>query len=120
LVWTGKTPFEVQTLRARHDGFELRLTEPVDPKTAADVDAYDLETYTYIYHKTYGSPEVDRTSPTITKAVVSDDGRAVRLYVDGLQRGHVHELHLDGLRSAAGRPLLHAAAYYTMNRIPAP
>ncbi len=37
---------------------------------------------------------------------------------DGLQIGHVHELHARGLRNAAGQPLLHDAAYYTLNRIP--
>ena len=30
LDWTGKTPFEVQTIRAKPDGFDLRFTAPVD------------------------------------------------------------------------------------------
>jgi hypothetical protein len=37
-----------------------------------------------------------------------------------LQEGHVHELHAAGVRSAAGSPLLHSAAYYTLNYIPEP
>jgi hypothetical protein len=45
--------------------------------------------------------------------------RRVRLFVDKLQVGHVHELHLDGVRSASGQPLLHREAYYTLNFIPA-
>jgi len=32
--------------------------------------------------------------------------------------GHVHELHLPGVRSASSEPLLHDAAYYTLNKIP--
>ncbi|MBS0209359.1 MAG: hypothetical protein JSS27_10420 [Planctomycetes bacterium] len=117
LVWTGKTPFEILHMRAMPDGFDLEFTEPVEAKTAGDVSSYKLSTYTYIYQKTYGSPEVDATKPTITKAEVSSDGRHVRLFVDGLQRGHVHELHADGVRSAQDQPLLHAEAYYTMNRL---
>ncbi|MFK7819450.1 MAG: hypothetical protein AB8G99_12080, partial [Planctomycetaceae bacterium] len=104
--------------RAKSDGFELTFTEPVDRKTVEDLASYELETYTYIYQSSYGSPEVDHTKPTITKAVVGADGRSVRLTIDGLQRGHVHELHLKGVRSAKQQTLLHTAAYYTLNYIP--
>lgn len=115
VVWTGRTPFEIHEMHLRPDGFELRFTEPVDPGTAGDPASYAIETYTYIYQSSYGSPEVDKTAPVIQKAEVSSDARRVRLVVNGLQEGHVHELHLEGLRSAAGKPLLHPAAYYTLN-----
>jgi hypothetical protein len=62
---------------------------------------------------------VDHTEPTITKAVAGDDGKSVRLYVSGLQEGHVHELHSEGVRSKKGLPLLHHQAYYTLNYLPA-
>jgi hypothetical protein len=119
LVWTGETPFEVQEMRAKPDGFELTFTEPVDASTASSPSSYAMETYTYIYQATYGSPEVDRTTPTLKSATVGKDGLSVRLVVDGLEPGHVHELHLPGVRSAKGEPLLHDAAYYTLNSIPA-
>lgn len=118
LVWTGKTPFEVHEMRARSDGFELTFTQAVDSTTAADPASYKLSTYTYIYQAQYGSPEVDGTTPTIAKLEVAPGGKGVRLYVDRLQEGHVHELHLDGVRSAAGDPLLHPVAYYTLNYMP--
>jgi len=119
LVWTGKTPFEIHEMRAKPDGFELTFTEEIDPSIVSDLASYKMVTYTYIYQASYGSPEVDHTKPTITKAVVGADKKSVRLYVDGLQEGHVHELHADGVRSAAGAPLLHSQAYYTLNYIPA-
>jgi len=118
LVWTGKMPFEVQAMRSRSDGFELTFTQNVDPAAAADPGSYRLSTYTYIYQAQYGSPEVDGTTPSITKIDVAPSGKSVRLYVDQLQEGHVHELHLDGVRSVAGEPLLHPTAYYTLNYIP--
>jgi len=118
LVWTGKVPFEIHEMRAKPDGFELTFTHPVDPETAGNVKSYQMETYTYIYRAKYGSPEVDHTTPTMTKAVVAEDGKSVRLYVNGLQEGHVHELHADGVRSKTGLPLLHKEAYYTLNDIP--
>ncbi len=116
--WTGKTPFEVHEMRARPDGFELTFTHPVDPQTAADVKSYNLTTYTYIYQASYGSPEVDHTQPAILKAEVAADNMSVRLVVEKLQEGHVHELHLNGVRSAEGLPLLHKEAYYTLNYLP--
>ncbi|MBR9804843.1 hypothetical protein GYB59_25480, partial [bacterium] len=115
LDWTGKTPFEILEMKAEPDGFRLVFTEPVNPETAAAVDSYKMPTYTYIYQSAYGSPEVDHTEPTITAAEVSKDGREVLLKIDGLQRGHVHELHVPGVRSKNGLPLLHQEAYYTLN-----
>jgi glucose/arabinose dehydrogenase len=118
LVWTGKMPFEVKEMRAKRDGFELVFTEAVDRGTAEDPASYRMSTFTYIYQAQYGSPEVDATAPNITKLDVSADGKSVRLRIDKLQEGHVHELHLDGVRSAGGQPLLHPAAYYTLNYLP--
>ncbi|GIW79559.1 MAG: hypothetical protein KatS3mg105_1366 [Gemmatales bacterium] len=117
--WTGKVPFEVLEMRAKPDGFELVFTKPVATATASDPKSYLLKTYTYIYRSQYGSPEVDHTNPNITKITVSQDQRTVRLYIDKLQRGHVHELHLNGVRSQKENlPLLHRIAYYTLNYIP--
>ena len=116
--WTGKIPFEIHEMRAKPDGFELTFTKEVDPATVQAIESYKLTTYTYIYQASYGSPEVDHTEPAITKAVLGADRMSVRLYIDGLQEGHVHELHSDGIRSSKGLPLLHSQAYYTLNYIP--
>ena len=118
LDWTGKVPFEVETIHARPDGFELTFTEPVDAAAAGAVTSYAMTTYTYIYQSSYGSPKVDETEPTVMKATVAPDGRSVRLVLSALAEGHVHELHLPGVRSAGGKPLLHPIAYYTLNRDP--
>jgi glucose/arabinose dehydrogenase len=118
LDWSGKAPFEIKTMRAATDGFVLTFTSPVDRPTAADVGSYKLQTYTYIYQSSYGSPEVDHTEPVIESATVADDGLSVRLRIKGLQRGHVHELHAKGVQSDDQRPLLHNEAYYTLNYLP--
>jgi hypothetical protein len=118
LVWTGKVPFEVKEMRAKHDGFELTFTEPVNKTMAADVKSYQMKTFTYIYRAEYGSPEVDQTTPKLTGVEVGADGTSVRLHVSGLQEGHIHALTMAGLRSTEGLPLLHKEAYYTLNYIP--
>ncbi len=118
LVWTGKTPFEIQEMRARPDGFELVFTKPVDPTSAAKIESYALSSYTYEYHATYGSDEIQTQSLAIQSATVSEDGKSVRLKVTGLRPLFVHELVARGVRSADGEALLHPDAYYTLNRIP--
>jgi len=127
VVWTGRTPCELLRVRAQPDGFRLEFTRPVDPASAADPGSYRLISYTYEHHAEYGCPELDPQPHAIT-GVEPIDARTVRLRVDRLRRGHVHELHLEGVRSGAyedaaepaGSPLLHSVAYYTLNEIPAP
>ena len=44
---------------------------------------------------------------------------SVRLQVDGMVKGHVHELKMPGIRRKdTEQPLLHEVAYYTLNEIP--
>lgn len=115
LNWNGNMPFEIREMRATKNGFDLAFTQAVDPDSAGNTGSYQLGTYTYIYQSSYGSPEVDHTTPSIVSATVSNDRMRVSLVVDGLMRGHVHELHADGIRNHKGTPLLHAEAYYTLN-----
>lgn len=116
--WTGRTPFEVHEMRAKNDGFELTFTQPVDPASAGDVKSYSMREFTYAYREQYGGDEIDEIIPKITAAKVAEDGKSVRLTLSPLTKGHIHELHLDGVRSAEKLPLLHAAGYYTLNEIP--
>jgi hypothetical protein len=118
LVWTGKVPFEIKEMKAEADGFTLHFTKAVDPQSAGDVASYKMETYTYIYQADYGSPEVDRTTPDVAKVVVNPDGKSVRLYLNKLEEGHIHQVTAPGVRSTDGAPLLHNIAYYTLNYIP--
>ncbi|WP_437186294.1 hypothetical protein SH668x_003442 [Planctomicrobium sp. SH668] len=115
--WNGNVPFEIKRMKLRSDGFDLTFTHPVDAESIQQSDAITMQTYTYIYQGAYGSPEVDFTTPKLPGATVSDDGYTVRLQVDGLQRGHVHEMIAKGVRSREGLPLLHPQAYYTLNEL---
>ncbi len=118
VAWTGTIPFEILTMTANKDGFTLTFTEPVDPLVAGDPASYTMAAWTYILQKGYGSPEVDQAIPKITKATVAPDKKTVRLTIAGLVRGHVHHLASRGVKSAAGKPLWHADAWYTLNEIP--
>ncbi len=118
LSWTGKTPFEMKAIHVQDDGLELTFTEPIDPATAAQLSHYAVQGFTYQYHQTYGSPAIDLLECPVRSAKVSSDGLRVKLVIDGLRVGYVHEVKLQKLRSQSGQDLLHDVAYYTLNQLP--
>ena len=118
LVWTGKTPFEMKTVKATPDGFEVEFTLPVDKKTAQDAASYQFNTFTYKYHRTYGSPIIRASERVIKHIQVADNGLKARIVLDSLKLGYIHEIKAEGIRSAAGLSLLHNVGYYTLNEIP--
>ena len=119
LVWTGKMPFEMKAVRATPDGFEIEFTQPVDKKTAANPASYEVTSFIYKYHPVYGSPVINQGTCQIRGIEVSEDGMKARLAVDGLRQKYIHELKADGVRAQnQALPLLHNAAYYTLNEIP--
>lgn len=119
LVWTGKVPFEMKTIHSRPDGFEVTFTLPVDRKTGEDPNSYSLNSFTYKYHRTYGSPIEDARPVPIRGVILSADGLSARIVADTtLREGYIHELKAEGVRSVAGSlPLLHNTGYYTLNSI---
>jgi cytochrome c551/c552 len=118
LKWTGKIPFEMKTVSARPDGFEITFTKPVDKRTAEDLASYGGKSFIYKYHPVYGSPPVNEEKLVIKGVKVYDDGLRVHVVIDNLRQYYVHELNLFGIRSTDGSPVLHGTAYYTLNNIP--
>ncbi|GAB3176033.1 plastocyanin/azurin family copper-binding protein [Telluribacter humicola] len=119
LVWTGKTPFEMKSIRSTPDGFEVTFTMPVDKATATDPASYQLNSFNYKYHHIYGSPIINAKQMAIKGILLSDDGLRARLVVDSdsLRKGYIHELKAEGVKSKDGLSLLHNFGYYTLNEI---
>jgi glucose/arabinose dehydrogenase len=120
LEFTGRTPLEMHSVHLLNDGFEVRFTKPVAPGAGDDPAKYRLEQYGYHYWKTYGSPRIDLESVKVRAVAWSEDRRSVRLTTSPLTAGKVCKISAleAGLRSAEGDVLLHAEAFYTMNRLP--
>jgi cytochrome c551/c552 len=120
LVWNReKTPFEMQTVKAMPDGFEITFTQPVDEKSAKDLASYSVESFTYKYHPVYGSPPVNAETCPIKGVKVSEDGLKVRLVVDNLRKHYVHNITLEGVREKEHfYSLVHPTGYYTLHSIP--
>lgn len=118
LEWTGVTPFEMKSVKAKPDGFEIEFTQPVDEKRARDITSYDLTSFTYKYGHQYGSPVINEGNCPIRAIQVSADKLKVRLVADSLKLGYIHEIKAPGIRSADNFTLLHNFGYYTLNQLP--
>src|SRR5262249_13521044 len=77
LVYTGVLPFEILTMKLTRRGFDLAFTKPLDLASAEKLAAYSLQSFTYNYWSTYGSPEMDRKAEVIQAVHVSPDRRGV-------------------------------------------
>ncbi|WP_439559738.1 c-type cytochrome [Dyadobacter sp.] len=119
LVWNGKMPFEMYTVKAQPDGFEIEFTMPVDRKSAEDLDSYKVSSYLYKHYPVYGSPQINLEDVKIKGVKVSDDNKKVRIVLDGMRQYYVHKISLEGVRAATNSwSLVHPDAYYTLNNIP--
>jgi cytochrome c551/c552 len=119
LVWNGKMPFEMYTVKAMPDGFEVNFTMPVDRKSAENLNSYTVSSFLYKYHAVYGSPPVNTEVLPIKGVKISEDGKTVRVVMDGLRKYYIHHLDLSGIRAAnTYHSLVHPSAYYTLNNIP--
>lgn len=118
LRWNGMVPFEIKSMKAKADGFELEFTKPVNKKIAADPASYQIASFNYKYHFKYGSPVVDQQSGKVAKVDVSSDGTTAKLTVHGMRLGYIHQLKAPALRSQTGEALLHDTGYYTLNEVP--
>jgi cytochrome c551/c552 len=120
LVWNGALPFEMRTVKATPDGFEVEFTKPADRQTAEDLASYVVESFIYKYHPVYGSPTINKEKHALKGVRLSADGMKARLVVDNLRPNYIHQLTLDGVRAVEkSHALVHGIAYYTLNSIPA-
>ena len=119
LIWNGLTPFEINEIHAKSDGFEISFTQPVDVKSVKNAASYALRSYIYKYHHQYGSPIIDVKDLKIKGISVSADKKTVRIALDAIRQYFIHEFVLKGIVNEEGEPLLHETAYFTLNQIPA-
>ena len=98
LSWNGLLPFEMKTVKAMPDGFEIEFTKPIDKIKASNLAAYAVESYIYKYHAVYGSPTVNSQNCPVKGVRVSEDGMTVRIIVANLRKNYIHKITLDGIR----------------------
>jgi hypothetical protein len=111
IVWTKKTPLDVQKLELTETGFRFTFTLPVEK-----VGEFTGQSYTYPFQSKYGGEELDAKPLQITGTKLSNDGLTLDVTIANLREGYVHEFELPQLKAKDGTPLWHRMAYYTLNR----
>ena len=114
---TATSTFEIQSIHALPDGFNITFTKPVDRGWLANPHHFDLRQWRYHATAQYGGPKREEQRLVVTEAIPLDGGRSVRLMVPGLREGSVVHLRMDP-QSVAGEDLWSQEAWYTLNRIP--
>lgn len=117
MVWTGNMPFEMKTIKSMPDGFQIEFTQEIDKTIALDASNYSFNSFNYKYHHFYGSPVINNLKLKIKGIKVADDLLSVRIVLDTLRLGYIHEVKLEGILNSEKKPLLHNVGYYTLNQI---
>ncbi|MGV9391240.1 family 16 glycoside hydrolase [Streptomyces olivaceus] len=120
LTPNGGDTFDVQSMRAVPGGFDLTYTQPLSGETAAELaDRYAVEQWHYTPTADYGGPKIAEEQLAVRSATLSDDGRTVRLRLDGLKPDRVvHVRSPQPFASASGEKLWSTEAWYTLNEMP--
>ncbi|KPM49617.1 auracyanin family protein [Jiulongibacter sediminis] len=117
LVWSGKTPFEIKSITSASDGFILEFTEEINEEKAYNPSSYDIQSFTYKYHHTYGSPIINQREVKIKGIELSEDRKTVHLAVDTMRLGYIFGITAEGITNDKDENLLHNVGYFTLNRI---
>lgn len=118
LVWNGKMPFEIKTIKAQDDGFILEFTKPVNKILAEKTSSYEITSFNYKYQNIYGSPIVQQQKGAVSNVEVSKDGLSAKLTIRGMRLGYIHQIRIPNLKAQSGERLLHDTGYYTLNEVP--
>ena len=120
IQYNGKSTFEMLSIKAKSDGFEIEFTEALDRKNLNAVsDKMVIQQYRYEATAAYGGPKLDLEALKVREFLVSDDGMKIELKIDGLKENHVVYFNLPfDLKSKNGNKLWSSEAWYTLNKIP--
>lgn len=120
LIWTGDPAFEMLAVRARSNGMEIEMTEPIAAADGASATDYEIKQWYYKPTADYGGPKLDEKSLAVKSVNISPDRKKVFLEIEGMQSGHVIYIRLKGIfRSTTGKNLWATEGWYTLNSIPA-
>lgn len=119
LKYNEKPTFEMLAVRAKSNGIEIELTQPLDPAFGADVADYKVRQWYYLPTHDYGGPKLDDRKMNVTAVNISNDRKKIFLALNGMQPEHVIYLRLPNYwTSTKGESIWSTEAWYTLNNIP--
>jgi cytochrome c len=119
LVWTGNPVFEMLAVRAKSNGMEIEMTEPISETDGNAITDYEIRQWFYQPTADYGGPKLDEKVLAIKSVNISPDRKKVFLEIEGMQPNHVVYIRLKGaFRSKNNLSLWATEGWYTLNQIP--
>lgn len=120
LIPNGKTAFEMLAVRAKSNGMEIEMTEPIADEFGNAMSDYEVQQWYYLPTQDYGGPKMNLKTLPIQSLNISEDRKKIFLELKGMEPGHVVYVRLKGaFQSANNKSLWTTEAWYTMNQIPA-
>jgi glucose/arabinose dehydrogenase len=113
VTWNGKVPFDVQNVTLTSKGFKVEFTEAVKE---IDEKNLNLLSYTYTYHKDYGSPQISKRTEK-PELSLSSDRKVLLIHVNDLRKGFVYDFTFSKLTSTSGNKLKAEQFCYTLNEL---
>ncbi|MCM8528221.1 MAG: hypothetical protein NE327_16985, partial [Lentisphaeraceae bacterium] len=75
-----------------------------------------VTSYSYAYHKNYGSSQRNKREDKVKNVSVSSDGKTISVELDQLREGYVYQFDFDKFKSASGEELMNGTVCYTLNQ----
>jgi len=126
--YTGKPVNMPRTLKVTKTGLEIGFTGTLHPSSANDIQNYGIEIWNYKWTHNYGSPETSAAdgtkdlakgeghkSLTIKSAKISEDGKSVKLEVEGMQT--VMQMKINAKLTAADGSLINTEIHNTIHNL---
>ena len=119
MVYNEKVTFEILSIKALNDGFELKFTEPLNENSGNKSQDYTIQQWWYLPTSAYGGPKMDLENLPIKKIDISSDRTSVKLTIPNLKKENVIYFRLnDQIKSVSNQFLWSGEAWYTLNNIP--
>jgi cytochrome c len=119
LVPNGKFAFEMLAVRAKSNGVEIELTEPLADAYGNNLSDYEIQQWYYLPTINYGGPKLDQRKLPIQSLNISEDRKRIFLELKDIKPNHVIYIRLKGaFVSISNKSLWSTEAWYTMNQIP--
>jgi hypothetical protein len=104
---TNGSVFEIKKIRSLNDGFELYLSQPVNPGTVTTSN-FTVQQKSWVRQVTYGTGASNYTTRNVTAATISNDSLRIHLTVPGIQRIN---------QSRRGDTITHWVTHFLINNL---
>ncbi|WP_435688202.1 family 16 glycoside hydrolase [Paraglaciecola sp.] len=119
LTYNQNSTFEMLSISAHSDGFEITLTEPVKSNRQILASDFDIQQWYFEPTADYGGPKKGLETLNIQGLSLSEDRTKIAIKLDGLKANHVVYFRIKrGFESENNHELWTTEAWYTLNVIP--